>query len=297
MPTETGLAPGELTNAAFIRRLESLFLLVRRVLGGSLQADRKSPLKGSGIMFADYAQYHPGDDYRAIDWRVFARTDELVVKLFEIEEDTTLYILLDLSASMLEKLGAAKKLAAALAYIALNCQDRVAIFGLADDLRPLLDPARGRTNVFAMLKALEAAPTFGSDTDFSTCTRQFQARHRKKGLVVVLSDFLFPGGFSEGLKRLTGLGHEVHAIQILSDGDLRCDWKGDVELECVETHQRRKITITAREADAYAQAVATWNTALQSECAQRAIGFNTVSNTVPFEDVIRNILRKGGLAS
>jgi uncharacterized protein (DUF58 family) len=168
---------------------------------------------------------------------------------------------------------------------------------LADDLRPLLDPARGRTNVFAMLKALEAAPTFGSYTDFSTCTRQFQARHRKKGLVVVLSDFLFPGGFSEGLKRLTGLGHEVHAIQILSDGDLRCDWKGDVELECVETHQRRKITITAREADAYAQAVATWNTALQSECAQRAIGFNTVSNTVPFEDVIRNILRKGGLAS
>ena len=297
MHNDTGLAPGELTHAAFIRRLESLFLLVRRVLGGSLQADRKSPLKGSGIMFADYAEYHPGDDYRAVDWRVFARTDELVVKLFEVEEDTTLYLLLDLSRSMLEKLGAAKKLAAALGYIALNCQDRVAIFGLADELRPLLEPARGRANVFTLLKSLENAPAFGSDTDFTSCARQFQARHRKKGLVVVLSDFLFPGGFSEGLKRLTGHGHEVHAIQVLAADDLRCDWKGDVELECVETLQRRKITITAREADAYAKAVAEWNDALQAECAQRAIGFNRTANTVPFEDVVRSILRKGGLAS
>lgn len=294
---DPGLTPGELTNASFIRRLESLFLLVRRVLGGSLQADRKSPLKGSGIMFADYAEYHQGDDYRAIDWRVFARTDELMVKLFEIEEDTTLYILLDLSPSMLEKSAAAKKLAAALAYIALNCHDRVAIFGMADDLRPLLDPARGSANVFKMLKALEAAPTFGSNTDFTSCARKFQARHRKKGLVVVISDFLMPLGFSDGLKRLTCHGHEVHVIQILADDDLRCDWKGDVELECVETLQHRKITITAREASAYAEAVATWNAALQAECAQRSIGFNTTSHTIPFEDVIRNILRKGGLAS
>jgi hypothetical protein len=65
----------------------------------------------------------------------------------------------------------------------------------------------------------------------------------------------------------------------------------------VETHQRRKITITAREADAYAKAVADWNDALQAECAQRAIGFNRTANTVPFEDVVRSILRKGGLAS
>lgn len=294
---DSGLAPGELTSAAFIRRLESLFLLVRRVLGGSLQADRKSPLKGSGIMFADYAEYQQGDDYRAIDWRVFARTDELVVKLFEIEEDTTLYILLDLSHSMLDKTAAARKLAAALGYIALNCHDRVAIFGMADDLRPLLEPARGSSNVFKMLKALEAAPAYGKDTDFTSCARQFQARHRKKGLVCVISDFLMPNGFSDGLKRLTGHGHEVHAIQILSDEDLRCDWKGDVDLECVETLQRRKITITAREADAYAKAVADWNAALQAECAQRAIGFNSTLNSVPFEDIIRHILRKGGLAT
>ncbi len=288
---------GNLTDPAFVRRLESLFLLVRRVLGGSLQADRKSPLKGAGITFADYAEYHPGDDYRSIDWRVFARTDELVVKLFEIEEDTTLYLLLDLSPSMAAKLEAAARLAAALGYIALNCQDRITILGMADELQPLLDPSRGRAHVFPMLRALESAATFGRDTDFSACARLFQARHRKKGLVAIISDFLFPGGFSDGLKRLTGLGHEVHAIQILAESDLRCDWKGDADLECVETGVRRKITVTAREADAYQHAVAAWNSDLRAECAQRGIGFNTTSPDIPFEDVIRDILRKGGLAT
>lgn len=288
---------GNLTDPAFVRRLESLFLLVRRVLGGSLQADRKSPLKGAGITFADYAEYHPGDDYRSIDWRVFARTDELVVKLFEIEEDTTLYLLLDLSPSMAAKLEAAARLAAALGYIALNCQDRITILGMADELQPLLDPSRGRAHVFPMLRALESAATFGRDTDFSACARLFQARHRKKGLVAIISDFLFPGGFSDGLKRLTGLGHEVHAIQILAENDLRCDWKGDADLECVETGMRRKITVTAREADAYQHAVAEWNADLRAECAQRGIGFNTSSPDIPFEDVIRDILRKGGLAT
>ena len=105
------------TDSAFIRRLESLYLIARRVLGGSLQADRKSTRKGTGITFADYAEYSLGDDYRAIDWRVYARTEDLVIKLFEIEEDTTIYLLLDCSHSMASKFTEARQLAAALGYI------------------------------------------------------------------------------------------------------------------------------------------------------------------------------------
>ena len=134
-----GIAPGDLTGAAFIRRLETLFLLVRRVLGGSMQADRKSTRKGTGITFADYAEYRHGDDYRAIDWRVYARFDELVVKLFELEEDATVYILLDLSHSMASKTGIARRLAAALGYIGLNCQDRVAAYETATPGYTLMD--------------------------------------------------------------------------------------------------------------------------------------------------------------
>ena len=73
-----------LTDPEFIKRLEMLHLLSRKVLGGTLKADRKSNKKGSGILFADYAEYNYGDDYRSIDWNIYARLEELVVKLFEI---------------------------------------------------------------------------------------------------------------------------------------------------------------------------------------------------------------------
>ena len=90
-----------LTDPTFIRKLDGLYLLARKVLGGSMQADRKSSKKGSGITFADYAEYHPGDDFRSIDWRVYGRFEQLVVKLFEIDEDATVYILLNLLADVL----------------------------------------------------------------------------------------------------------------------------------------------------------------------------------------------------
>ena len=291
------IAAGDLTGAAFIRRLETLFLLVRRVLGGSMQADRKSTRKGTGITFADYAEYRHGDDYRAIDWRVYARFGELVVKLFELEEDATVYILLDLSHSMETKSGISRRLAAALGYIGLNCQDRVAAFGMADELRPLLDPSRGRAHVLPFLRSLENAAGFGRDTDFSTCIRTLQARRGKKGLVIVISDFFFPNGFEEGLKRLAGLGHDVHALQVLSAEDLTCQLKGDVELECVESGSLKRVTITARESDAYARAVNDWNERLRSECARRGIGFTRTMADEAFDEVIRTILQKGGLAS
>ncbi len=99
-----------LTDSAFIRRLDSLYLLSRKVLGGSLQADRRTTKKGTGITFADYAEYYFGADYRSIDWRVFARFESLVIKLFELEEDATIYILLDCSRSMQSKFLFARQL-------------------------------------------------------------------------------------------------------------------------------------------------------------------------------------------
>ncbi|WP_397385152.1 DUF58 domain-containing protein, partial [Prosthecobacter sp.] len=215
-----------LTDPAFIRRLESLYLLARKILGGSLQSDRRSTKKGAGITFADYAQYSLGDDYRSIDWRVYAKFESLLIKLFELEEDATIYLLLDCSPSMASKQAYAKQLAAALGYIALNTLDRLAVYGLADRLQPLFEPSRGRNQVIPLLRSLEAAQTFGGNTDLNACAREFEARHRRKGLVCVISDFLLPGGYEEGLSRLQWHKHEVFCLQTLDDNDLRCEWKG-----------------------------------------------------------------------
>ena len=291
------MVKGELTNPEFIRRLESLYLLARKVLGGTLQADRKSSRKGAGITFADYAEYRHGDDYRAIDWRVYARFDELVIKLFELEEDATIYLLCDSSHSMASKQTASLKLAAALGYIALNCQDRLAAYSMADTLDPLLDPTRGRGKVLPFLRSLETLSTFGADTDFTRCVRSLQARHRKKGMVIVISDFLFPHGFTEGLKLLQWHGHDVFCLQVHDPADLTCDWKGDVDVECVETGKRQRTTVTRKEAQAYDKAMAEWNEHLAKECAKRGIRLGCTTSEQPFDEIISGILREGGLTT
>jgi uncharacterized protein (DUF58 family) len=284
-----------LTDPAFIRRLETLYLLARKILGGSLQADRRSTKRGAGITFADYAQYSLGDDYRSIDWRVYARFESLLIKLFDVEEDATIYLLLDCSPSMTTKQLYAKQLAAALGYIALNTLDRLAVYGLADRLKPVFEPIRGRNQVLPFLRSLEAAPTFGADTDFTACAREFEARHRRKGLVCVVSDFLFPGGFDEALSRLQWHKHEVFCLQTLDDNDLRCPWKGDVTLECVETGASQRVTVSPHEAALYENAVAEWNAELKRTCAKRGLGFTSTTTDVAFDEVIQNLLRRGGL--
>ena len=286
-----------LPDPAFIRRLESLYLLARKILSGSLQSDRRSSKKGAGITFADYAQYSLGDDYRSIDWRVYAKFESLLIKLFELEEDATIYLLIDLSPSMAAKLPYAKELAAALGYIALNTLDRLCVYGLADHLRPLFEPSRGRNQVLPFLRTLDAATAFGADTDLSTCAREFEARHRRKGLVCVISDFLLPGGFEEGLSRMQWHKHEIFCLQTLDQSDLRCDWKGDVTLECVETGRSEKVTVSPREAKLYEQAVSDWNSQLKQTCAKRGLGFLTTTTDIAFESVITDLLRRGGLVA
>lgn len=286
-----------LTDPAFIRRLDSLYLLARKVLSGSLQADRRSTRRGTGVTFADYAEYYFGADYRAIDWRVFARFENLIIKLFEVEEDATIHILLDCSRSMADKFFYARQLAAGLGYIALNNLDRLALHGLGESLVTLLPRSRGRGAILPFLRGLEVAETGAGDTRFNNACRLFQARHRRRAVVIVISDFLFPAGFDEGLGFLQWHKHDVYCLQVQSGDDTRCLLKGDVELECVETGRRHRITITSREANAYEQAVADWNAELGRSCARRGIGLAATTPEVPFDRVIQDILRRGGLVA
>lgn len=292
-------APKEksLTDPKFISQLDALYLLAQRILKGNLQADRRTERKGSGIDFADYAEYQPGDDYRAIDWKVYARIEQLLVKLFEVEEDTTVYLMLDCSPSMESKLDTAKRLAASLGYIALNSLDRLVTYSVADKLENIMPPARGRAKTLPFLRSLEATKTKGSDTRFTQCCKALQARHRKKGIVIVVSDFLFSNGFEDGLRVLQGAGHDVYCLQVHDKADLECQWLGDADLICSETGTQQKVTITESEAAAYKKAMADWNESLKTHCRRKGIGLTSITTDDNFEVVIQGLLRRGGLVA
>src|ERR1700755_2431002 len=127
-----------LFGSDFLKKLEYLSLVSKRIFRGSLLAQKRTMQMGGGIEFADHREYAPGDDFRYLDWNVYARHDELLLKRFQEEEDLHVYILLDCSRSMgfgpPAKFDFARQVAAALAYIALADLDRVAIVAFAGDI-------------------------------------------------------------------------------------------------------------------------------------------------------------------
>ena len=119
----------ELFDDDFQRKLETLALVSRRVFAGRMRAERRTKKRGSGVEFADYRDYVPGDDFRYVDWNIFQRFARLLVRLYEEEEDLSIYFIVDCSSSMGfgdgKKFDQARRLCAALAYVGLANLDRV----------------------------------------------------------------------------------------------------------------------------------------------------------------------------
>src|SRR5579859_6275816 len=142
----------DLFDDDFQRKLEYLALVSRRVFAGRLRAERRTKKSGSGVEFADHREYQPGDDFRYLDWNVYQRFDRLLVRLYEEEEDLSIYFIVDTSASMAfgdgKKLRYAKKVCAALAYVGLANLDRVTIVSTADKIIDRMPQTRGKARIF-----------------------------------------------------------------------------------------------------------------------------------------------------
>src|SRR5262249_49147622 len=138
-----------------------------------------------------------------IDWNVFLRHDELLLKRFQEEEDLHVYIFLDASRSMAfgnpPKFDFARQVAAALAYIALADLDRVAIMAFAGDVVDEFPLTRGKGRILALLKFLENLRSQGTVTTLGRVVRGFVNRAQRRGLAIVISDLYDPDGFERGL--------------------------------------------------------------------------------------------------
>ena len=136
-----------------LRRLESLALLVRRAVKGQLGGERRSVSRGRSPEFADFRNYTPGDDYRLIDWNAYARLDRFMLRLFVAEQELPLSIFVDLSGSMdwgrPNKADTARRLAGAIAYVALAALDRVRLTVFAAGPTSGGAPYRGRRDVLS----------------------------------------------------------------------------------------------------------------------------------------------------
>jgi len=280
------------------RKLEPLTLTAQRVRAGAMKGDRRSTKRGTSVEFADYRNYTPGDDLRRLDWNVFARSDKPVLKLLEDEEDLAVHLWLDTSGSMgfpqagnpdEHKLTYAKKLAAAIAYIALAENDRLAITAGGKSF----GPARGRAQIVPMLRFLQSIDSSGQ-TDLNRALTDYSARATRPGMMFVISDMFSPTGYVEGLNRLLGKGYEVVMIHLLSRDELEPPLAGDLRLVDIETGMPQEISLDDGLRELYARRLDQWREDIRSDCMRRGVGHVAAASDTPYERILFNDLRRLG---
>ncbi|MDO5566998.1 MAG: DUF58 domain-containing protein, partial [Planctomycetia bacterium] len=205
-------------DAEFMKKLEYLAMVSKRLFDGRAFGRRRSVRSGSGIEFSDHRDYVFGDDLRRVDWNVFARLGSLLVKRFQEDDDLTVTFFLDCSRSMntgqSNKFDYARRVIAALAYIVLCGMDRVELVAYGGKCEDRLWPVRGREQITSVLDFLQGCQASADRSDLSSATHEFIASARRPGMVVVVSDFYEKDGFEHAVDRLCFNHDEPVLIQI-----------------------------------------------------------------------------------
>ena len=294
----TGTQTTSLLDPEFLRRLERLALLTKRIQLGAVKGERKSKRKGTSVEFADYRAYVQGDDLRRVDWNIFARLESLYLKLFQEYEDLTLHLLIDASRSMSfgnpAKIDFACKLAAAIGYIGLVGYDRVAVEALSGAEAKRLTPVRGKASahkLFAFLESLEAQ----GETRLEPACRAHFLRNRAKGVAVLISDFFDPEGFEGCLRKLRQSGSEIYAVQVMAPEEIDPELSGDLRLLDCETDTFCEISVSRGLLKRYKENRDGFCEGIRKFCLARGIGHFTVSSAAPVEELTLEVLRQGGM--
>jgi len=297
--------PEPLFDSSFLKKLEMLTLVAKQLFRGETRGERRSSAHGASVEFADFRPYVQGDDFRRIDWNAYAKFESLMLRLFVEEQELSVHILLDCSASMAfgtpDKFAYARRLAAALAYIALANTDRVTLTPLMVDpeadtaLGATSSPLRGKAGILRLLQTLEAIKPQGK-TDLSRALGHFALRTGRAGLVIVISDFLSDTGIADGIKRLRYGKHDLILIQTLCPQELSPELPGDVRLVDAETQKTVDISATRAVLVAYRKRLTTFLYDVQAAAHQAGAGYVLANTATAFEDLVLRQFRTLGLA-
>jgi uncharacterized protein (DUF58 family) len=274
--------------------LARLTFATRKRATGVRDGGRKSLRRGRSQEFADHRPYVPGDDLRFLDWHLLGRLDSLWIKLFEEESDRTVQLLVDCSASMEgEKLQAARQIAAALGFVALGGSDRVAVLGVSDRVERYAPPARGRRATHGIFRALEEVHP-GGTTDLSRALAG-APRQRGASVAVLFTDFMYPEGAEEPLRRLLAQGWEVHAFHILSPQDVRPALDGELLLVDRESGEEVAVTVDREVLAAYDARLRAWIAGIEGICRRLGVGYVRVLSNADLEALLLRDLRRLGV--
>jgi uncharacterized protein (DUF58 family) len=297
MPAEP-LDRDELFDASFLDRLRSLAVRLRKRRALMRRGQQSTPATGFTREFKDYRHYTPREDYRAIDWRLYARLDKLFVRLYEETQELNLHVVIDTSSSMAEpfpdKRRQALRFAVALAYLGLAGQQRVSLYSISDSVHMELPPVRGQGNIEKVIQTA-CRLKFGGLTDIERAFAEFRPSRQRYGVIFVISDFFGRDvtNAQDAVARAAAWPGECHFLQILHPQERQPDLEGEVELAEVETGERRRFWLTRRDVQRYIDNFDAFCDSLARECASHRIDFMQCGAQEPFEDRFLDLLNRG----
>ena len=288
----------ELFDDEFQRKLDYLALVSRRVFAGRMRAERRTKKSGSGVEFADHRDYQPGDDFRYLDWNVYQRFGRLLLRLYEEEEDLSIYFIVDASGSMAfgddgKKLRYAKRICAALAYVGLANLDRVSIVSTSDRVMERMPTTRGKARIFKVFRFLQELETAGG-TDLGDALKSFVAQNKRRGLAVLISDLYDPAGFERGINVLRYNKFDPFVVHVVDPSEAKPKLNGDVLLYDCETGDEREVTITAKVLERFRAVHQEYQDEVARFCTTHQVPYIQADVSTPFDELILRVFRRGG---
>ena len=229
MAKETqNLTIGQILDGEVAERVRRLEIFSRLRVEGSRAGDNRSPFRGFSTDYLQHRQYSQGDSLRFLDWRVLAKTDRLYVKQFEQHTNAEMVVAVDVSGSMrfrgqeaFSKYEFAVRTAAILFYLMNLQRDTSSLFLFSESLTTRVPRGSSRQHLQRVLATLAMAEPAGG-TRFELCFRLLESMLSRRGLIVVLSDFMDePDTVAKALGRFRMQRHDVIALQIVAPSEER----------------------------------------------------------------------------
>jgi uncharacterized protein (DUF58 family) len=287
-------------NPAVLASISSLDLVAKTVVDGFVAGLHRSPDFGFSQEFAEYRAYNPGDDLRNIDWNVYARSERLYLKRFRGETNSFLTVLLDASNSMqfgshgVNKMDYARYLAASLFYLAIHCQrDAAGLITFDDEIRNYIRPSTRQGQLHRLMAGLEQAEA-RARTDFAKPMRYFQEFLKRRGIVLIVSDFWdSPESIIHNIEPLRYRGNEVVLFHVLDPKDVRPDLSGPSILVDLETKAEMEVTPDYSKKE-YREKIEAHLADLRSRTQAAGMGYCLLMTDRPLDAALREYLTLRG---
>jgi len=280
-------------DVSFLNQLDRFSLVVRKKVTSNYVGSKKSIATGGGLVFKDYRIYAPGDEIKAVDWKVYARTENLYLKTYEEERNLEVHIIVDHSKSMdfgkkFTKFEYASMIGVGFAYLAIKDNEKFQFSTFSEKI-DVYNSKRGMGQLAVMVNYLNKMKPKGQSHLYDSIT-QYKRFIKSRSLIVLISDFLID--IEEIKKALYRFGrHDIKLIQVLDKQEKEIAIEGDYKLKDAETNEEMKTYISRNMRNKYRQMLDDHTAGIQEACNKMGISFYQVTTDTPLFDAFYEILR------